>query len=601
MKKKTFYLNLVFVVISIFFSCKTHTIDGRFPLYSSQYLQMSDGTKIAVDTWMPYNMTADQKVPTLVQFTRYWRYVDTSLNLSMLTGERDFYLANGYSVVIADVRGTGASFGTWEAPWSPAEIQDTYEIIDWISKKEWSNGNVGTFGPSYLGTIQLLAASKKHPALKAIYPNICFYDLYRDLGLPGGGYNLKFIKNWNDFNRGLDLNSTKDLGLISIVMKSIRPVGDEAGKSELHLALKQHEDNIDLAEELDEYKYSDDLVESLGYGLDSISPHVVMDDIADSGVAVMFRDGWFDGLGANSALKTFYALPDNYFRVYLGPWSHMSGGYEKLFYSGKAEELNLSEESLRFFDTFLKGEGEAEQWGREINYYTLGEKRWKKTDVWPPRGFSDTKFYLSDSNTLAQESSQEFHADLYDIDIESTSAPFARYNLFAFPAGKAWKADFAQRDQTLLVYDSPILERDTEITGHPILDLYIKTNKANPMIRVYLEIISPKGKVQVISDGVLMAEHRKISQKPEGVVEFGPYHSFLSSDALAADTGKFEYYNFAMTPISVLVPAGYRLRVAISGADHGAFFQDKEALKGTQFELGRGGDLSSYVTIPIKN
>ena|SRR5215469_2784802 len=65
--------------------------------------------------------------------------------------QRKLFLAQGYAWLDVDVRGTGASFGHRAYPWSPDEIRDGAEVIDWIVRQPWSNGKVGAIGTSYDG------------------------------------------------------------------------------------------------------------------------------------------------------------------------------------------------------------------------------------------------------------------------------------------------------------------------------------------------------------------------------------------------------------------------------------------------------------------
>ncbi len=66
--------------------------------------------------------------------------------LPFIQDARSWFLAAGYAVVAVDVRGTGASFGRWRAPWTPEERQDSREIVEWISQQPWSNQQVGRQG-----------------------------------------------------------------------------------------------------------------------------------------------------------------------------------------------------------------------------------------------------------------------------------------------------------------------------------------------------------------------------------------------------------------------------------------------------------------------
>jgi uncharacterized protein len=80
------------------------------------------------------------------------------------------WLAQGYAVVMADVRGTGASFGQWYIPYSPHEAKDIGYLANWIGRQGWSNGKVVMTGPSYLGTTALMGPAYGEPAIKAIAP-----------------------------------------------------------------------------------------------------------------------------------------------------------------------------------------------------------------------------------------------------------------------------------------------------------------------------------------------------------------------------------------------------------------------------------------------
>ena len=81
-----------------------------------------------------------------------------------------FFTSHGYALVLVDVRGTGASFGTWPYPWTEDSIEDAREIVDWIVAQPWSNGKVGGYGISYLGTTAELLTALEHPAVQGVIP-----------------------------------------------------------------------------------------------------------------------------------------------------------------------------------------------------------------------------------------------------------------------------------------------------------------------------------------------------------------------------------------------------------------------------------------------
>ena len=78
----------------------------------------------------------------------------------------------GYAVVVQDVRGRYASAGEFR-PYEN-EGRDGYDTIEWAARQPWSNGAVGTFGLSYPGAVQWLAAVENPPHLKAMVPAMTF-------------------------------------------------------------------------------------------------------------------------------------------------------------------------------------------------------------------------------------------------------------------------------------------------------------------------------------------------------------------------------------------------------------------------------------------
>ena len=104
----------------------------------SLYVPMADGVRLAVDIYLPRHRAYDAKLPTLYTATRYWR----AWRGDPLPPTQRSWVAQGYAVVNADVRGTGASFGQWYIPYSPQEARDVGYLANWIARQPWSNGKV---------------------------------------------------------------------------------------------------------------------------------------------------------------------------------------------------------------------------------------------------------------------------------------------------------------------------------------------------------------------------------------------------------------------------------------------------------------------------
>jgi predicted acyl esterase len=127
--------------------------------------------------------------------------------------------------------------------------------------------------------------------------------------------------------------------------------------------------------------------------------------------------------------------------------------------------------------------------------------------------------------------------------------------------------DRASCDSALLVYDSAVLDKDMEVTGHPEVMLYLASTSTDAQVFIYLEDVAPNGEVEYVTEGVFRALHRKIGtgELPYQMAE--PYHTYLEADAMPLVPDEAVELNFGMLPVSYLFKKGHRVRIAISGAD----------------------------------
>ena len=178
----------------------------------SIHIPMRDGVRIAADIYLPgVGMGSIPPLPTMLHQTRYRRglqFKDSTreANAGPTAGMMPFLQA-GYAVVITDVRGTGASFGSRVTEFSPAEVRDGWDVLDWIVRQSWSNGSVGAVGISYPGTTAELVGTLGHPALKAIAPMFSLFDFYDDVIRPGGIFLDNFFLQWAMLVRQMDGNT----------------------------------------------------------------------------------------------------------------------------------------------------------------------------------------------------------------------------------------------------------------------------------------------------------------------------------------------------------------------------------------------------------
>ncbi|BBX85161.1 CocE/NonD family hydrolase [Mycolicibacterium aubagnense] len=176
--------------------------DGPFPVILSAHPYGKD--KLPTRVWGRWRFSSQYRIlrqPHAVRFSALtsWEAPDPA-----------WWVARGYAVVNADLRGAGTSGGIG-ALFSDQEGRDVYDIIEWAGAQPWSDGNVGMLGVSYLAMSQYKAAALHPPSLKAICPWEGLTDAYRDLFTPGGIVENGFSRIWQTaVRRGM--RCAEDLG-----------------------------------------------------------------------------------------------------------------------------------------------------------------------------------------------------------------------------------------------------------------------------------------------------------------------------------------------------------------------------------------------------
>lgn len=137
----------------------------------------SDGVTISLD----WHTRTTEPAPVVLHQTPYIKadLDDGSLPIPAL-------IDSGYHVVTMDIRGTGASGGTFLGPVSPREVIDATEIVEFLADHELSNGKIALAGASYPGAIQFLVAAHRPRGLVCIMPGVAPIDAYRDWLRLGG-------------------------------------------------------------------------------------------------------------------------------------------------------------------------------------------------------------------------------------------------------------------------------------------------------------------------------------------------------------------------------------------------------------------------------
>ncbi len=138
-------------------------------------IPLPDGTVLAGRLWLP--AATNETVPLVLEWIPYRQSDNTAVDDSMVHG---YFAAHGIAALRVDLRGSGNSTGLLRDEYLRQEQDDALDVIDWVTRQPWSNGNVGMIGISWGGFAALQVAARRPPALKAIITCCSTDDRYRD-------------------------------------------------------------------------------------------------------------------------------------------------------------------------------------------------------------------------------------------------------------------------------------------------------------------------------------------------------------------------------------------------------------------------------------
>ena len=575
----------------------------------SVYVTMRDGVRLAVDVYLPQGGSdAAARFPSIAIFTPYYRRFKLKTG-APATAEpspnagryRDFFVARGYAVVVVDVRGTGASFGTREAFRSPLERDDYREIVDWIVAQTWSDGSVGATGVSYVGAAADFVASTGHKAIKAIAPLFSVWDTYSDHYYPGGMLLNRLAATYDELMIALDHDERDLLKNFAYYkdpnLEGPMPVDADKDGKLARQAVAEHLGNFHMPDFIREFPFKDD---ALPYDPEftsaSFSPYKYASGIPDD-IAVYSVSGWMDGVGyTNGAISRFLTLPNKKRHLLIGPWDHGARMNVSPWRKQPEAQFPLLAELLRFFDQYLMGLDSGIDRESPVHYFMMREERWQEAGQWPPRPDSKTLFLAPDSRLAAAVGGDG--TDAYKADFSIGTGPKTRYGRLAAFDVRDYYTDWHGRDARMLVYTSDKLDSDTELTGHPIVTLHVAADQADAALHVYLEDVDREGRVWYVTEGMLRALHRKESEAPRHHKVVGPFRSFARRDASPLVPGQPAVLRFGLLPTSWRFKAGHRIRVAIAAADKDNYGQVPHG-RPPLLTFHRGAARPSQIVLPL--
>jgi hypothetical protein len=594
----------------------------------SQYVVVRDGTRIAVDIYRPtkHGVLASEKLPVVFSEDRYLRAVvfDGRLYTHLYQSPALFeLLRHGYVIATCDVRGSGASFGVADGWFPPKEAEDAYDIIQWLAARPWSTGKVGMVGRSYLGITQYFAASEAPPALKAIIPESALFDSY-DALYPGGIFGDWWVYSWSSMTQALDMSaplpadwraiaSAQRSGQIDLAHAracfemlscpgfhgSVAPVDEDTDGQLLARATEAHKAAPSTMSIARRAIYRDSKINGEMVHL-TRSPGLRRAGIAKSGIAVYNIGGWFD-IFTRDTLRWYRNWPNKSNKLLIGPWYHDG-----------TSNFDIAGEYLQWLDYWLKGIDNGITREPPITYFIMGAPpghQWRTSWVWPPAKQKPTRFYfepgrtgsvssVNDGRLAAKPAARAVSWDPYIVNYTTTVGIDNRWtSAVGGGLGLPPYAHMKQNDEKGLTYTTPPLAAATEITGSPIVHLWLKCSSTDVDVFAYLEEVLPDGRSRYITEGMLRGSHRALAKAPFDNLGL-PYHRSFAADIRPLVPGRLTELLFDLQPTSILFHAGDRIRITLTGADRDTFDTPTQSPAPTIW-VERGGADGSYVVLPV--
>jgi putative CocE/NonD family hydrolase len=556
MKYYTFKVLIIVLIGFSILSCKKTNLSETQP---STYVQehydktettitMRDGIKLFTTIYSPKDKSI--KYPILLMRTPYSCQPYGINQFKEGIAPNKHLMKEGNIVVYQDVRGRWMSEGTYDnmRPYIPNkksnkdidESSDTYDTIDWLVKNiENNNGNLGTWGISYPGFYATCSTIDAHPALKASSPQASIGDFFFDDFHHNGAYLLSYFRATALFGTPKDTPTdsswykipdikTKDQYQFFLDAGPLSNLDHYFEYEKIDNPALQNSDKASdfFWEELKEHPNYDEVWQSKG-----IIQHLKN---IKSSVATMVVGGEFDAEDLYGALETYKTIekynPNNYNTLVFGPWSH--GQWARTnpensvgnYYFGDSISLKYQAQiETKFFNHFLKGNGDKNSGLPEAYVYDTGKKEWNSYNTWPPANSERKTLYLSENQKLTTD--QENETGIKFISDIKKPVPYSEDIKTVFTPRKYMTDDqrFAARRSDVLIFETEVLENDLTFVGDILANLEVATTGTDADWIVKIIDVHP---ADIEETNENMQDHLKLSN----------YHLMVRSEVMR---GKF--------------------------------------------------------------
>ncbi len=507
-------------------------------------IPMADGVNLAADLYFPTDINSGERIPVILEYEPY-RKTESRGGLYSAYG---YFVEHGYVFARVDIRGTGRSEGhVIPYEYSDIELNDGEVVIDWLSKQDWSNGNVGMIGLSWGGFNSIQMAVRNPPALKAFMAMMATEAIYQeDVHYMDGIIHTDSWMMSNDLNNSLP-------GAPDYVLDDDWLKNRFEAEPSVYTYMRNQRDSAfwDRASTLDKY----DQIKIPGY-------HI---------------GGWYDGY--RNSLPRMLENVDAPVKALIGPWDH-----DQPHNAGHTPRIEWRHEAVRWFDHWLKGIDTGimdepkfsvfiRDWHPPQSDIVDIPGKWRFEEGWPIERTEIKSLFATANNELSIEPTEEA---IHNLEYK------ASVGLEGGGPVMWWGSvppDQQPMDDYALVYETAPLEEPLEILGHPqaFLNVSAPVTRANWVARI--SDVAPDGSVTQVTGAGFNGTHRNSARQPEDIVP-----------------GEEIPLNIKMHFTSWVFPKGHKIRLAVTNGMWPMLWPTPYPMTTT---LTVGGQNSARVDLPV--
>jgi putative CocE/NonD family hydrolase len=555
MFRKTFYLTVIIAAISpaALLGQQPNEVPSQVVVQHDVVMKTRDGVSLRADIYSP---AGNQRLPVLLQRTPY--------NKIKVSDFAHKAVLRGYLVVAQDVRGRYASEGEWY-PFKH-EIEDGYDAVEWAAALPNSNGKVGMWGGSYVGATQMLAAIAHPPHLAGICPWVTASNYHENWTYQGGAFEQWFNESWttelaqNTFDRVIEQGTNAVTGSTTLPLKQYPLFNVNIPDSSSGWTKQLAPYFLDW---LDHPRYDSYWKQ---WAIDENYASIQVPSLTMTAWYDIFQDGSlrnYAGLKAHAGNQTARAEQ----RLLIAIGGHSGGGRKigSVDFGPAAEEFDPDKVTLDWYDYLFQGKRNQFTSSTPVRIFVMGENKWRDEKAWPLERARPTRYFLDSSGkassvsgdgALVTNAPSKKSDDRYVYDplhpVPTVGGPLCCDTGHLAPGPRDQQPVEARPD--VLVYSTPALEQDTEVTGPVTVNLYASTSAADTDFTAKLVDVAPDGFAKNLTEGILRAKYRE-----------------STSEAKLVAPGAIYEYKIDLWSTSNVFLKGHKIRLEVSSSNFPRF------------------------------